>query len=182
MGDMDWFELAERGTAIVWVALAIWGVFRRLRRLERLGRIILPEPLEQEDVDYLVSVKRSTHIRLTVKVVFLIGGTIALFHLTDYLLFWRAGVLLSLLLMDFETINVDAVRQRLALRARTVSDEQAQRDRMEAVGIETRDMIERGDIGRGETALVAKGQADEIQAAGDDTLERLKREGIGDQP
>jgi hypothetical protein len=135
MDDIDTlYEFAERGTALVWVILATWGVFRRLRRLDGLNQIILPEPLEQEDVDYLASVKRSTYIRLTVKVVFWIGGVIALFHFTDLLLVWRTGVLISLGLMDFETVNVDAVRQRLALRARTVSDEQAQRDRIEATG------------------------------------------------
>lgn len=118
MGDMEWFALFERGTAMAWVALAILGIFRRVRRLEHLSRIILPQPLEQEDVDYLASVKRSTYLRLGVKVVLLLGGMIALFHLTEYVLLWRTGIIVALMLMDFETSNVDNVRQRLALSAR----------------------------------------------------------------
>lgn len=117
MGDMDWFSLVERATAMAWVALAMLGIFRRVRRLEHLSRIILPEPLEQEDADYLASVKRSTYLRLAVKVVLLIGGLIALFHMTEYILLWRGGIIVALILMDAETSNVDNVRKRLALRA-----------------------------------------------------------------
>lgn len=174
MGDMDWFWFVERGTALAWVALAVLGVFRRVRRLEHLDQIILPEPVEQEDVDYLASVKRSTYLRLTVKLVLLIGGLIALFRLADYVLVWRFGVLLALVLMDFETVNVDAVRQRLALRARAATDDQAQRDRMEATGLDTNARLRRGDIGREGAALVNREQADEIQATGEDTNERVR--------
>lgn len=119
MGDMDWFFLFERGTAMAWVALAILGVFRRLRRLERLGQIILPTPLEQEDVDYLASVKRSTYLRLFVKVILLLGGMIALFHLMEYVLLWRFGIIAALIFMGAETVSVDNIRRRLALSAQS---------------------------------------------------------------
>lgn len=143
MGDwtaMDWPALLDRGTALIWVLLAALGVFRRVRRLVRLGQIILPEPVEQADADYLASVKQSTHLRLSVKVVLLIGGLIALFHLTDYYLIWRVGVIVALVLMNAETVSVDAVRQRLTLRARSVSDAQQQQDRIEATGVEARNL------------------------------------------
>lgn len=138
---MDPYVLAERGTALLWVLLAVAGVFRRLRRIGRLNQIVLPEPYEQEDLDYLASVKRSTYLRLGVKCVLLLGGLIALFQATEYLLIWRVGVIVALALMDFETVNVDAVRRRLALRARALSDEQAQRDRIEATGQDTNERI-----------------------------------------
>lgn len=104
---------------MAWVALAILGVFRRLRRLERLGQIILPTPLEQEDVDYLASVKRSTYLRLFVKVILLLGGMIALFHLMEYVLLWRFGIIAALIFMGAETVSVDNIRRRLALSAQS---------------------------------------------------------------
>ena len=64
-----------------------------------------------------MSVRHSTYIRLGVKVVLLIGGMIALFHLMEYVLLWRAGVIIMLIAMALETLNVDRVRQRLALSA-----------------------------------------------------------------
>jgi hypothetical protein len=147
MLDMDPYVAAERGTALAWVALALLGVFRRVRRLQRLDQIILPEPLVQEDADYLASVKRSTHLRLGVKLVLLGGGMIALFQAFEYLLFWRVGIIAALVLMDAETVNVDSVRLRLALRARAMSDDQAQRDRIEAAGEETGERLRREGIG-----------------------------------
>jgi uncharacterized membrane protein len=147
MVDMDWYAITERGTALLWPLLAALGVVRRTRRLIGLNRIILPDPVEREDLDYLDSVKRSTYLRLTVKVVLLMGGLIALFQAPEYLLFWRFGIIAVLVLMDVETVNVDAVRQRLALRARTVSDAQDQRDRIEATGEETVARLRREGIG-----------------------------------
>lgn len=114
---IDWPLLVNRGTALVWVLLAALGVLRRVRRLHRLSRIVLPEPRAVEDEDYLDSVCRSTYLRLGVKIVLLIGGLIALFQLTDLYLVWRAAIIAALVLMDFETINVDQVRHRLALSA-----------------------------------------------------------------
>lgn len=120
MGDpmaLDWPLLLNRGTALVWVLLAAYGVFRRVRRLQRLNQIILPEPVEQEDVEYLASIKRSTYLRMGVKIVLLIGGCVALFNLMGYVLIWRFGVLLMLVFMDTETASVDRIRERLALSA-----------------------------------------------------------------
>lgn len=119
---LDWPFLLNKVTALVWVLLAALGVFRRVSRLHRLHQIILPEPIAHEDEDYLASVKRSTHLRLAVKIVLLIGGLIALFGLTDFYLVWRVAVIVALILMDAETVNVDGVRHRLALSARTRED------------------------------------------------------------
>lgn len=109
--DMWWVNHA---VAFVWVLLAAYGVMRRIVRMHHLRQIILPEPLEQEDVDYLASVKRSTRLRLTAKVILLIGGLIALFDLTDYRIVWWLGVVAILIVMDLETVSVDQVRARLA--------------------------------------------------------------------
>lgn len=100
-------------TAAIWFMLAALGIVRRIRRLVRLNRIVLPTPLHPSDVDYLASVKRSTHLRLGVKVVFLIGALIALFGLPLFEV-WRLGVVLALVFMDIETVSVDKVRDRLA--------------------------------------------------------------------
>jgi len=115
--DLDWPFLLDRGTALVWFLVALYGISRRLRRLKKLNRIVLRKPEEQEDVDYLRSVKRSTYYRLGVKVALLIGATIALFHLMDIYLIWRFSVIIALILMSMETTNVDAVRARLARNA-----------------------------------------------------------------
>lgn len=120
---IDWPLLLNRGTALVWVLLALTGVVRRVRRLYRLNQIILLEPIEQEDVDYLASIKNSTYLRLSVKIVLLIGGLIALFQLTDFYLVWRVAVIVALVLMVMETSNVDQVRRRLALNAQARSDD-----------------------------------------------------------
>lgn len=125
MGDWDWPLLLNKGTALAWVLLAVLGVVRRVRRLHRLSQIILQAPLDPADVDYLASVKRSTHLRLSVKIVLLIGGMIALFGLSDYYLVWRVGIIVALVLMDAETVSVDSVRHRLALSARAREDAQA---------------------------------------------------------
>ncbi len=117
MSDLDWPLLLDRSTALIWFLLALTGIVLRTRRLRRLHRIILPKPEVQEDVDYLRSVIRSTHLRLGVKVALLIGSMIALFHLMDLYLIWRFAVIVALILMVSETHNVDAVRARLARNA-----------------------------------------------------------------
>lgn len=105
-----WFDLIS---ASLWFALSAVGIVLRCRRLVRLHRIVLPDPVDSRDADYLASVKRSTYLRLGVKVVFLIGSTIALFHLPLFWA-WRVGVVAALGFMVFETVNVDRVRDRLA--------------------------------------------------------------------
>lgn len=99
-------------TAAVWFTLAAIGVMRRIQRLIRLNRIVLPLPLNVSDADYLASVKRSTYLRLGVKVVLLIGALIALFGLPLFEL-WRLGIVLALVFMNAETVSVDQVRDRL---------------------------------------------------------------------
>lgn len=103
-------------TAALWFALAALGIFRRVRRLIHLNRIILVKPVHPRDVDYLRSVKRSTWLRLGVKIVFFIGSLIALFHLPVFIA-WRIGVITALVLMDLETASVDRVRERLGKAA-----------------------------------------------------------------
>lgn len=117
MTDRSLFDLI---TASIWFVLAALGIVRRLRRLMRLHRIRLVEPVDQRDVDYLDSVKRSTWLRLSVKVVLLIGACIALFGLP---LFepWRVGVVLMLVFMNVETISVDQVRERLGRSAESTT-------------------------------------------------------------
>lgn len=103
-------------TAALWFGLAALGIFRRVRRLIHLNRIRLVEPVHPRDVDYLDSVRRSTWLRLGVKIVFLIGALIALFHLPVFIA-WRIGVIVALILMDLETVSVDRVRERLGSAA-----------------------------------------------------------------
>lgn len=100
-------------TAAVWFALAAIGIYRRVRRWFRLQRIVLPEPLVPADADYLASVKRSTLLRLGVKVVLLIGAFGALFDVVVLWPLWRLGIIAILALMLAETVSVDGIRDRL---------------------------------------------------------------------
>ena len=113
MTDRTLFDII---TAAIWFVLAALGIFRRVRRLVHLNRIILVQPVHPRDVDYLASVKSSTYLRLGVKIVFLIGSLIALFHLPLFEV-WRVGVILALVLMDSETASVDRIRDRLGKAA-----------------------------------------------------------------
>lgn len=110
MTDRTWFDLI---TAALWFVLACAGIALRIRRVVRLNRIHLIEPVHPSDADYLASVKRSTYLRLGVKVVLLLGSLIALFGLPLFE-FWRMGLVLALVLMLAETLSVDNVRERLA--------------------------------------------------------------------
>ena len=103
-------------TAALWFTLAAAGVVLRVRRLLRLRRIVLVETADERDRAYLASVKRSTWLRLFVKVVFLIGALIALFHLPLWGA-WRLGVLAALGFMIYETLSVDHIRDRLGRAA-----------------------------------------------------------------
>lgn len=110
MNLRDWFDFLS---AAFWFTLAIVGIVLRIRRMIRLHRIRLPEPIDQRDVEYLASVRHSTYLRLGVKVVFLLGSLIALFDLTILWAVWRVGIVLALSFMLFETLGVDRVRDRL---------------------------------------------------------------------
>lgn len=105
-----WFDLL---TASLWFVLASAGIVLRIRRVMRLNAIRLIEPIHPSDADYLASVKRSTYLRLGVKVVLLLGSLIALFGLPLFEL-WRMGLVLALVFMLIETLSVDNVRERLA--------------------------------------------------------------------
>jgi len=119
MTDMTaWFDTL---TAALWFALAAVGIVRRIRRLLALRRIVLIEPVDQRDAEYLDSIKRSTHLRLMVKVVFLIGALIALFHLPLFEV-WRIGVIVALAFMNAETVSVDRIRDRLGKAAEDECD------------------------------------------------------------
>lgn len=115
MTDPRW--AFDMGTAALWFFLAALGVVLRVRRLIRLHRIVLVEPADPRDVAYLASVKRSTVLRLGVKVVFLIGAAVPLFHLADLWPVWRIGVVVALVFMLTETVGVDAIRDRLGRTA-----------------------------------------------------------------
>ena len=108
--DRTWFDLI---TATIWFLFACAGIVLRGRRIVRLNRIRLIEPVHPSDAGYLASVKRSTHLRFGVKFVFLLGALIALFGLPLFE-FWRLGVVAALALMLMETLSVDQVRERLA--------------------------------------------------------------------
>jgi hypothetical protein len=104
-----WFDLVS---AALWFTMSAIGIVLRTRRLIRLHRIVLPEPIDPKDREYLASVKRSTYLRLGVKVVFLIGSLIALFNLPLWWA-WRIGIVAALFFMLWETVSVDRVRDRL---------------------------------------------------------------------
>ena len=101
-------------SASLWFLLATVGIVLRVRRLIRLHQIRLREPVSPIDAEYLASVKRSTYLRLGVKVVFLIGSLVALFQIPLTFWAWRAAVVLMLALMILETVGVDRIRARLA--------------------------------------------------------------------
>lgn len=105
-----WFDLLTAG---LWFALASIGVALRVRRLVRLHRVALPRPIVPADRAYLASVKRSTYLRLGVKLVFLVGSLIALFGLDVLWPVWRVGIVAALAFMLAETVGVDAIRDRL---------------------------------------------------------------------
>jgi hypothetical protein len=113
MSLRDTFDLL---TAALWFALSAVGIVLRVRRLVRLHRIRLPEPIDPKDREYLASVKRSTYLRLGVKVVFLIGALITLFNLPLWWA-WRLGIVAALFFMIWETVSVDHVRDRLGRSA-----------------------------------------------------------------
>ncbi len=102
-------------TATLWFVLSLIEIALRLTRLVRLYQIRLPEPVDPRDEDYLASVRYSTCLRLGTTVVFLIGATIALFHLEELFSLWRLGILLALFFMILETTSVDRVRRRLGV-------------------------------------------------------------------
>lgn len=113
MTDLSFW--ADLLTNALWIALAVVGIGLRVRRLLRLRRIVLPEPLAQADVDYLASIHRSTYLRLGTKVALLIGGVTALTHDPSAFWVWRGSVNLILVLMVWETLSVDAIRERLGM-------------------------------------------------------------------
>lgn len=106
---MFWFDLL---TAALWFAMSLVGIVLRARRLLRLHRIVLSEPVDPEDRAYLRQIIRSTWLRLGVKVVFLLGSIVALTNLPLWGA-WRIGIVLALGFMLWETISVDRVRDRL---------------------------------------------------------------------
>jgi hypothetical protein len=108
--NQDLFDLA---TATAWLLLAATGIVLRTRRLLRLHRIILVEPVDPRDAAYLASVKRSTYLRLMVKCVFLLGALLALFDLEMLWPLWRIGIVVALAFMIGETLSVDMIRDRL---------------------------------------------------------------------
>lgn len=106
-------------TAAAWLALALVGIALRLRRLWRLRAVVVDD---ETDRAYLALVKRSTYLRLWVKVVFALGALTALSHLGTSVAMhespwmfwsWRAGILTALGCMIAETISVDRTRSRL---------------------------------------------------------------------
>jgi ABC-type Fe3+ transport system permease subunit len=109
-----WFDLV---TALLWLLLAATGVVLRIRRSIRLNQIVLIQPTHPRDVEYLASVKRSTYLRLCVKIVFLIGALLVVFDVPWLWPAWRIGVVGVLMLMLAETFNVDHVRDRLGRAA-----------------------------------------------------------------
>jgi hypothetical protein len=110
-------ELFDTGSAALWFLLALAGVVLRIRRLIRLRQIVLIQPVAPRDAEYLASVKRSTVLRLGVKVLLLVGAVIALFHVDALWYVWRVGILVALAFMIAETVSVDNVRDRLGRAA-----------------------------------------------------------------
>lgn len=104
-------------TAALWFALSLVCIVLRVRRLVRLHQIRLAEPVHPLDAEYLASVKRSTYLRLSVKVAFLVGSLVALLHLPWLWPLWRVLVVFSLVAMVAETVTVDHVRDRLGRAA-----------------------------------------------------------------
>lgn len=109
----DWFDFA---TAALVFILSIVGIIRRCSRLVRLYRIRLVKPVRYTDLAYLASIKRSTYLRLSVKITFFIGSLIMLFQLPLFEV-WRGSIVLALIFMNLETASVDRVRERLGSAA-----------------------------------------------------------------
>ena len=132
-----WFDFL---TAATWFALSLVGVGLRVRRLYRLREIVLPDPVTQDDIDYLRSITRSTYLRLGVKIVFLIGSLIALFHLPLFGI-WRLAVILALGFMIAETTGVDRVRDRLGQGSDAERRRQTQVDEIQKTGEDTNERV-----------------------------------------
>ncbi len=114
---LEWMWWLDRGVVLLGIALALMGIGARLRRLSRLNAIILPDPDDPEDFDYLRSVKRSTYLRLAAKSILLAGGLADLSGVMSIAIIWRLVAIGVLVFMSLETSNVDQVRARLALHA-----------------------------------------------------------------
>jgi hypothetical protein len=106
----EWYDLI---TGHLWLLLALFGIVLRFRRLLRLNRIVLVEPVDPRDEAYLAQVKRSTYLRLAAKAVLLVGALIAVFDASALWWLWRAGVCLMLVFMILETTGVDRIRDVL---------------------------------------------------------------------
>lgn len=106
-----WFDTV---TLALWFALAAVGIALRCRRLYRLYRVILPAPIDPDDVAYLRQVIRSTYLRLVVKATFLVGAVLALTDVPWLWPAWRLLVILALACMLAETAGVDHARARLS--------------------------------------------------------------------
>jgi hypothetical protein len=108
--EQDVFDFT---TAVMTLMLAGAGIVLRTRRLIRLRHTVLMEPVDQRDVDYLAAVKRSTILRMAVKILFFIGSLLMLFD-PPYLWFvWRISIVVVLVFMLIETLSVDTIRDRL---------------------------------------------------------------------
>lgn len=111
-------EVCERLTALLWMLLAFGGILLRLRRLAILYAF---ECTDEWDRRYHRSVIRSSWLRLSVKIVFLLGGALAwkvnpaVPASPDDLFFWcwRGGILVILTVLLTEDLNVDRMRRLL---------------------------------------------------------------------
>ena len=117
MGDLALAWLVAHVAGLVCVLLAVFGIARRLQRLYHLNQLVLPQPEVPEDRDYLRSVTRSTYLRLAAKIALLLGACNDLVGVIDAHLGWGVTVGVALVLMGMETVNVNAVRRRLARTA-----------------------------------------------------------------
>lgn len=111
------------GVVTAWLVLLLsaLGIVLRVRRLVRLHRIVLVQPADPRDVQYLRQTYVSTYLRLLVKVVLFIGGVLMVFDgALDWLWpIWRLGLVGALVAMIAETLSVDATRMRLGKAAKS---------------------------------------------------------------
>lgn len=114
--------MLERLTAVLWVTVATIGLLIRTRRLILLGGLSYDDP---DDQAYLHAVRRSSVLRWFVKLILLIGGTLAFWanpiapsgDIGVMFWLWRGGIVIALILLAAEDVNVDLIRRRLGTPA-----------------------------------------------------------------
>ena len=173
----DWRVLRDEGvngpTNIVYAQKTVLGAVilssQSAYVVVGVSAMLAPSPVPPEIASALslISANASMSVQTYLSLALYMSILIAFLMLTGSL--WQLGSRHAL---------ATALRSRGA-HAVDQAARQAQSDRMEATGVDTNNMLRRGDIGRGQKAAVDREQATRIETTGEETADRLRRDGIG---